>query len=80
MAGTVFSAADSTTPVSGVTVTITDGDGTVVTRTTNSAGNFYSESSALAPPYTVSVGGQAMAGDATGACNTCHDAGMRIYP
>jgi hypothetical protein len=73
-AGTVFDS--SSAGVSGVSVVITDSNGTKVTMTSNSAGNFYT-SQALAFPAaielqyngtTVQMGSQ----PGKGGCNSCH--------
>jgi ABC-type phosphate transport system substrate-binding protein len=80
-AGTVY-AAGGTTPVGSATVTLVDHGGATVTRTTNSAGNFYT-SSALGFPLqrvTVSKGGSTITMNDVGSghCNDCHDAAFRI--
>jgi hypothetical protein len=82
VAGTVFSAADSTATVSGVTVTIGQATGPDVILTSNSAGNFYTTQT-LTFPLTVTVGAETMMGPITtgnGGCNTCHSSGNRIFP
>lgn len=80
LAGTVFgeSSAAASTGLSGVTVTITDKNGTKVTLTSNAAGNFYT-SRALAFPVNVEVqSGTAVAqmfsAADRGGCNGCHAA------
>ena len=69
--------ADPSAGVEGVTVVITDGTGTEVTRlTTNAAGNFYT---GMTMPATIHASleqgttKQAMiTAQSTGACNSCH--------
>lgn len=83
LAGTVMGATNDDTScngVSGVTVEITGADGQLVTLTTNSAGNFFLESGAIALPYTAKVkaGGKELVmgtPQSVGDCNTCHTAG-----
>jgi len=82
-AGTVFAAASSSTAVGSATVTLVDKDGVTVTRTTNSAGNFYT-SSALAYPLqrvTIDKGADLveMLDVPSGHCNDCHASGDRIH-
>ena len=83
-AGTVYASTSALAGdgISGVTVRITDGIGRVVTRTSNSAGNFYTSQS-LVPPLLVAVtsGGttRTMADAPSGACNACHGSGFRVH-
>lgn len=84
-AGTVYASvtAGPCDGISGALVRITDDVGTVVTRTTNAAGNFYA-TQALVPPLRVEVtsGGTTvpMIGTAPhGACNECHGATFRVH-
>lgn len=84
LAGTVFgeSSAAASTGLSGVTVTITDKNGTKVTLTSNAAGNFYT-SRALAFPVNVEVqSGTAVAqmfsAADRGGCNGCHAASSSL--
>lgn len=84
ISGTVFPTADMKMGCdgrSGVSVEITDANGTTVTLTSNSVGNFYyyqpSSSPPLAMPYTAVVktakGTLAMHAQPTrGNCNGCH--------
>jgi len=83
-AGTVYASvsAGQCDGISGATVTLTDDVGTVVTRTTNSAGNFYTTQALVFPvQISVTAGGQTvqMANAANGACNTCHVDAFRIH-
>lgn len=75
-AGTAFADMDGTGPLSGATVRITDAGGTVVTLTTNSVGNFYTNE-ALTFPIDAEV--EANGSTSTmassvdvGGCNSCH--------
>lgn len=83
-AGTVYASvsAGPCEGIPGATVRITDSQPTVVTRTTNSAGNFF-VTQALVPPLqiVVTAGGQTvqMASAPSGACNSCHDSAFRIH-
>jgi len=79
-AGTVFTGADATQGAEGVTVTVVDSANTTVEVTSNSAGNFFSETS-LTPPFTITL---TSPGGATktmplnavhGDCNLCHTEG-----
>jgi mono/diheme cytochrome c family protein len=83
LGGTVMAATNDDTDCNGVqgaTVEIKGADGTVITLTTNAAGNFYQESMAgLSTPYTAKIiqGGKEramMASQTTGDCNSCHTA------
>ncbi len=81
LAGTVY-AADTLLGVGGVDVAVTDGGG-VHHYTSNSAGNFFTTdplSALLGISVTRGSGVSSMSSvnSATGACNSCHDAGMRI--
>ena len=78
VAGTVFSGdhASSEQGIGAVTINITDKNGKSLSLTSNSAGNFYTNSS-MTPPLTVElVSGSTtrkMTGTATtGACAACH--------
>jgi hypothetical protein len=84
LAGTVFGDASAATSSgsSGVTVAVTDKNGTRVTLTSNAAGNFYT-SQALVFPVSVEVrSGTAVAQMFTsatkGGCNGCHAASGSI--
>ena len=81
-AGTVF-APDGTTAVANAAVTLVDKNGVTVTRTTNSAGNFYTSSALTFPlqQVTVSKGADTaqMTGVGAGSCNGCHDSTFRIH-
>ena len=86
--GTVFTDVFGTDGESGATVIVTDSEGTEVTLTSSSAGNFYSRT-ALVPPLSaeVHVGGeikQMASTVSTGACNSCHKcdgaAGGKLHP
>jgi len=87
IAGTVFSDIDGTSEAEGVTVRITDADGTTVEFTSNSAGNFYSQDSLTMPiSAEVELNGNVMAMAApvsTAACDSCHlcggAAGGKLY-
>lgn len=77
-AGTVFSRFDSDRDegVEGVTVTITDAAGKVVTLTTNEVGNFYTAEQLLVP-FRVAIerdGVRKVMPEAppAGSCNACH--------
>jgi hypothetical protein len=74
-AGTVFHAAGD--PAAGVAVTLIDSRTRQVDDVTNWVGNFYFTTE-LTPPLQVSISGAAgerTMTDATGACNSCHEAG-----
>jgi hypothetical protein len=86
-AGTVFGAgnAASADGVQGVTVTLSGG-GQTVTRTTNSAGNFYTSTALPATvDVTLQLGGVTVSkpGHHSGGCGACHSsagaAGIRIH-
>jgi phosphatidate phosphatase APP1 len=84
LAGTVFgdASAAASSGLSGVTVAITDKNGTKVTLTSNAAGNFYT-SQALAFPVSVQVqSGTAVAQMHSpaerGGCNGCHAASSSL--
>ncbi len=88
VAGTVFSDLAGSDGVSGVTVRVTDSEGTTVELTSSSAGNFKT-TKALVPPLNAEVeynGSTAtMASEvSTGACNSCHNcdgpAGGKLHP
>lgn len=55
MAGTVFAGGNTLAPQVGATVTLQSADGSVVTATTNAAGNFYLRPEDYAPQYPVHV-------------------------
>ncbi len=55
MAGTVFAGGNTLEPSVGSIVTLLDADGTMVTATTNAAGNFYLTPDVFAPKYPVHV-------------------------
>jgi len=74
-AGTVFDADGN--PVVGVGVNLTDSVSRVTSDVTNFAGNFYFTEE-LSPPLQVTIvgaAGERTMADATGACNSCHQAG-----
>lgn len=80
-AGTVYDVIDEPIDcygIPGVAVTLTDANGKSVMSTTNSAGNFYFSTQAnLVPPLHAKLAFEGrervmMAGQATGACATCH--------
>jgi hypothetical protein len=82
-AGTLFSGAGAATAVGSAAVTFVDKNGVTVSRTSNSAGNFYT-SSALAFPLqrvTITKGATTveMLDVADGHCNGCHEPGSRIH-
>ena len=81
--GTVYPTAhepDQCVGLAGITVVITDKNGTVTSLTTNSSGNFYSSSRSgtITPPFSAKVTNaqgatRAMSGTITaGDCNSCH--------
>ena len=85
IAGTVYPSAHETdsclgTNVAGASIIITDSNNRTVTLTPNSAGNFYSRTAAITPPYTVKLTYQGRERDMTGLvfsptngdCNSCH--------
>jgi hypothetical protein len=85
IAGTVYPTAHESdscvgSNVAGASIVITDANGKTVTVTPNSAGNFYSRSSTITPPYTVKLTYQGRERDMTGLttaptngdCNSCH--------
>jgi hypothetical protein len=85
IAGTVMGAQnddDNCNGVSGVTVEITGADGSKVTLTSNSAGNFSSgdhNSATVTFPYTVKISANGKTNEMTtpqsdGDCNSCHTA------
>ena len=83
LAGTVMGASKDDIDcngAAGATVEIKGADGTVITLTTNAAGNFFQESmAALSTPYTAKIiqngKERAMtASQTTGDCNSCHTA------
>ena len=55
VAGTVYGALDSSTPLAGVGVTLTDAAGGIQIASTNAAGNFYLESSRWQPTFPLRV-------------------------
>ena len=74
-AGTVFDA--DGLPAVGVGVNLTDSVSRVTSDVTNYAGNFYFTEE-LSPPLQVTIvgaAGERTMADATGACNSCHQAG-----
>ena len=78
--GTIFAAADSTVPLPGATVYLSDTFGRTFRTSTNAAGNFYVEASAWAPIFpmyvTVAFGGVSNAMSTQvgrdGSCAACH--------
>jgi hypothetical protein len=78
--GTVFAAADSTAPLAGAIVELSDTFGRTFRTSTNAAGNFYVDASAWAPIYpmyvTVAFGGVSNAMSTqvgrNGSCAGCH--------
>ncbi len=88
-AATVFDNVYGDHPASGVKVRITDSTGTTVELTTNSAGNFYTSRSLVAPlQVELEKDGRTirmMSSVMTGACATCHNcsesapAGGKVY-
>lgn len=81
-AGTVYSNANGTAAVAGATVVITDGTRTL-TKTTNSAGNFYFTES-FSYPATVTVTGVGLNMTIQDShyvdCNYCHDPSGPVAP
>jgi hypothetical protein len=82
VAGTVFTDASGSAGVDGATVTLVDADGTEVTLSTNSAGNFYT-SKALAFPVDVTItkGNDTVemsSAASNGNCNSCHDGAIHL--
>jgi len=79
-AGTVYA---GTAPVGSATVTLVDRNGVAVTKSTNSAGNFYTTSALTYPLQRVTIDKGAdtveMLDVASGHCNDCHDARFRIH-
>ncbi|MDH5478979.1 MAG: hypothetical protein OEY50_11660 [Nitrospinota bacterium] len=85
-AGTVIQSLSSSSGVSGVTVTVTEASGAIVTMVSDRSGNFYASSGSPTGGYTVNISGSntQMVGQPTnGGCNTggCHDgrANPQIY-
>jgi hypothetical protein len=81
--GTLFTGATTSTAVGSASVTLVDKNGVTVSRTSNSAGNFYT-SSALAFPLqrvTITKGASTveMLSVPDGHCNGCHESGSRIH-
>lgn len=78
VAGTVFAQRGSTSPASGVTVTIKDATGAELTRETNGAGNFYvlaSQHDLVFPlQVTIAAAQNQMTSriGRSGSCATCH--------
>lgn len=80
VAGTIFEAAGSTTPVNGATIHLTDVTGATHTATSNEAGNFYITPSEFTPHYpmtaTVTSAGNTISMQSlisrNGACAGCH--------
>ena len=79
--GTVMGAMNDDTNcngVGGVEVDITGADGVMLTLTTNSAGNFYTQQSVARPFHAKVLRGSTeramVAAQAVGDCNTCHTA------
>jgi hypothetical protein len=81
--GTVFAGAASSTAVGSATVTLVDKNGVTVTRTSNSAGNFYTSSALTFPLQRVTLTKGAdtveMLDVSDGHCNGCHEPGARIH-
>jgi hypothetical protein len=76
IAGTLFDDVDGIESLQGASVIVTGDDGQVVTMTTNSAGNFFTERSVRLPATTVVEHGGVIremfsSFDAPG-CNSCH--------
>ena len=78
--GTVYTAANSTTPVAGVTVTIQDAGGNI-NLVTDANGAFSTTLGTPGSGYRAIIGTYQMATTATiGACSSCHGAGsMSVY-
>jgi hypothetical protein len=81
--GSLYTDVNGTAAVGGATVTITDANGKVVKMVTGSRGNFYTGTPIAFPakiqvskcPDTMVMTALAASGD----CNSCHKAGMRIH-
>jgi len=87
LGGTLYDTLGGDNPVKGAKVEVTDSTGKVVTMTTNSAGNFYSEKKVV-PPLTTKVTGNGKerimyTEFQDGSCNSCHacvgSAGGKVY-
>jgi len=81
MAGTVFAGGLTLAPAAGAIVTLKNADGSVVTATTNAAGNFYLRPDAYTPQYPVYVTSITQGGASVtmhshiggnGSCAGCH--------
>jgi hypothetical protein len=55
IAGTIFQDGNDTTPLDGATVSITSVDGSLMSLTTNAAGNFYASAGDYTPKYPLHV-------------------------
>jgi hypothetical protein len=82
-AGTLFTDAGSAAVVGSASVTFVDKNGVTVSRTSNSAGNFYTSTALSFPLQRVTVTKGAttveMLSVPDGHCNGCHEAGSRIH-
>ena len=85
LAGTLYGAAASTTPIAGATIRVTDANGVTQKLVTAANGNFWA-TGAVAYPVQVaasrcpSTTPMVSAVNASGAsCNGCHNSGSRIH-